>query len=90
MPITSSAGSRFGVRKESEDVHIAYRYQSLADHRPQRRQERLDALGQVDNLDVHGQVLAQFEQARGVQVTAGPVALDAANNGSAGNAPLLA
>jgi polysaccharide deacetylase family protein (PEP-CTERM system associated) len=56
----------------------------------QGRQERLDALRQIDDVDAQRQVLAQLQQSRRVQAVVGPVAFGAARHRGAGDAFLLA
>src|SRR4051812_15906663 len=80
----------FGIGEMPNDVDVRDNDEPLSDHIRQDRQQWGDPLGQVDDLDAHGQVLTQFEQACRVQVAARAVALDAAAHRRPGDAPLLA
>ena len=64
--------------------------QSLADHRFQGGQKRLDPLGNVDNLDPHGKIFRQFQEPCRVQMAAAAITFHATHHRGAGDASLLA
>jgi len=95
MPFASVGGqtmplSRTGIMKISPNSDIYYGQEALSHHWLQGDQERLDPLGNIDDLDSHRQVFGQFQEPGGVQVAAAAEALHATTDSGPGNPPLLA
>ena len=71
-----------------EDLDLLERDQPIADHLVELGQDGADAVLLVDDLDQDRQVLRETQQPGRVEVRVGAEALDAADDGRAGQLPL--